>query len=106
MAIVSPITIPMEDALLHTDSHPYCSDPECPCMPDAQAIAAFFMGIEKAGTQPHRVAGIYRPDLPVPAWLLYDQTAGIVSGLPLEVCHCITVEDGKLSLCYTRAMEE
>jgi len=27
-----PIVIVCEDELIHTDSHPYCSDPTCPCM--------------------------------------------------------------------------
>jgi len=26
-----PIVIPMEDDLLHTQKHPYCDDPACPC---------------------------------------------------------------------------
>jgi hypothetical protein len=25
------IVITMEDELLHTDEHPYCDDPDCPC---------------------------------------------------------------------------
>jgi hypothetical protein len=26
-----PLTIPMEDPIIHTDEHPYCVDPTCPC---------------------------------------------------------------------------
>jgi hypothetical protein len=26
-----PITIPMEDELVHTQEHPFCDDPTCPC---------------------------------------------------------------------------
>jgi hypothetical protein len=25
------IGIPMEDEIIHTDEHPYCEDPDCPC---------------------------------------------------------------------------
>jgi len=26
-----PIIIPMEDELVHTEEHPFCDDPACPC---------------------------------------------------------------------------
>ena len=29
--MTNPIAIPMEDELIHTDEHPYCDDPTCPC---------------------------------------------------------------------------
>jgi hypothetical protein len=35
-----PIVIPMEDDLIHTADHPFCSiDPTCPCHEDHELIA-------------------------------------------------------------------
>ncbi|MBO0790002.1 MAG: hypothetical protein J2P36_03505 [Ktedonobacteraceae bacterium] len=31
------IPIPMEDAPLHTDQHPYCGDPSCSCVQEPLA---------------------------------------------------------------------
>lgn len=28
---VRPIIVPVEDPIIHTDEHPWCSDPTCPC---------------------------------------------------------------------------
>jgi len=32
--MTTPIIVPMEDELVHTDEHPTCLDPECPCKDD------------------------------------------------------------------------
>jgi hypothetical protein len=29
--MTNPIAIPMEDPIIHTDEHPFCSDVHCPC---------------------------------------------------------------------------
>lgn len=31
IAFRNPIPIMVEDAILHTDEHPFCHDPSCPC---------------------------------------------------------------------------
>lgn len=38
MHIEHPITIPMEDDPVHTDTYPFCSDLICPCKEDAETI--------------------------------------------------------------------
>ena len=34
----TPFVIPMEDPVLHTDTHPFCGDPVCPCHEDQELI--------------------------------------------------------------------
>lgn len=36
IAVLSPVAIPMEDELVHTDDHPYCNDMKCPCHNDEE----------------------------------------------------------------------
>jgi hypothetical protein len=42
----TPIVIPMEDAILHTQSHPFCSDPTCPCKEDPELLAEVALAVE------------------------------------------------------------
>ncbi len=35
----APIVIPMEDPLIHTDTHPFCPDPSCPCHVDQELLS-------------------------------------------------------------------
>ena len=35
------LVIPMEDAIEHTPSHPFCDDPDCPCHTDGQLIEEY-----------------------------------------------------------------
>ncbi|MBO0793643.1 MAG: hypothetical protein J2P36_22195 [Ktedonobacteraceae bacterium] len=35
-----PIPVPMEDELLHTEEHRFCSNPTCPCHDDPSLIAS------------------------------------------------------------------
>ena len=35
----APIVIPMEDELIHTPDHPFCSDATCPCKEDQELLA-------------------------------------------------------------------
>ncbi len=35
----APYIVLMEDPILHTDLHPFCADPHCPCHDDAQETA-------------------------------------------------------------------
>ena len=37
--VQTPIVIPMEDVILHTQSHPFCSDPTCPCKEDPELLS-------------------------------------------------------------------
>ncbi len=32
----TPIVIPMEDPIVHTQNHPFCSDTTCPCHADPE----------------------------------------------------------------------
>jgi len=42
----TPIVIPMEDDILHTQSHPFCSDPTCPCKEDPELLAGVALAVE------------------------------------------------------------
>lgn len=39
MPIQHPIPIPMEDPIIHTVEHPFCSDPTCPDKDDPELLA-------------------------------------------------------------------
>jgi len=43
----TPIVIPMEDDILHTQSHPFCSDPSCPCHEDPELLANVAQAVEQ-----------------------------------------------------------
>jgi len=47
-----PIAIPMEDPIIHTDSHPYCDDPTCPCQTDVEPVPIDYDELEQTGTHP------------------------------------------------------
>ena len=36
--MMNPIAIPMEDPIIHTQEHPFCPDPLCPCHDDREAV--------------------------------------------------------------------
>ncbi len=42
-----PIVIPMEDPILHTQSHPFCSDPTCPCKEDPELLSDVAHAVEQ-----------------------------------------------------------
>jgi hypothetical protein len=42
-----PIVIPMEDDILHTQSHPFCSDPTCPYHEDAELLSDVAQAVEQ-----------------------------------------------------------
>ncbi len=43
-----PIVVPMEeDALLHTQEHPFCSDPSCPCKEDSELLSDVAQAVEQ-----------------------------------------------------------
>jgi hypothetical protein len=42
-----PIVILMEDDILHTQSHPFCSDPTCPCHEDAELLSDVARAVEQ-----------------------------------------------------------
>ncbi len=41
-----PITIPMEDELVHTKTNPFCSDPTCPDKNDPKLLAEVARQVE------------------------------------------------------------
>ncbi len=43
----TPIVIPMEDDILHTQSHPFCSDPSCPCHDDQELLSDVAHAVEQ-----------------------------------------------------------
>jgi hypothetical protein len=47
MAIASetpePITILCDDEIVHTDTHPFCSDGTCPCHQDQDCVNQFLL---------------------------------------------------------------
>ncbi len=43
----TPIVIPMEDDILHTQSHPFCSDPTCPCHEDQELLSDVAHAVEQ-----------------------------------------------------------
>ncbi len=42
-----PIVIPMEDGILHTQSHPFCSDSTCPCHEDPELLSDVAQAVEQ-----------------------------------------------------------
>lgn len=42
-----PIAIPMEDELIHTQEHPFCSDAKCPCKEDPKLLSDIARAIEQ-----------------------------------------------------------
>ena len=43
-----PIVIPMEDDILHTQEHPFCSiDPSCPCHEDPGLLSDIAQAVEQ-----------------------------------------------------------
>ncbi len=42
-----PIVILMEDDILHTQSHPFCSDPTCPCHEDQELLSDVAHAVEQ-----------------------------------------------------------
>ncbi len=48
-----PIVIPMEDDIIHTQEHPFCSDPSCPCHEDSALLSDVAQAVEQ---------GLFTPD--------------------------------------------
>ncbi len=42
-----PIVILMEDLIIHTDDHPFCGDPTCPCAEDPELLAELAHQVEE-----------------------------------------------------------
>jgi hypothetical protein len=42
-----PIVIPVEDELLHTREHPFCSDPTCTCKEDSELLSDVARAVEQ-----------------------------------------------------------
>jgi hypothetical protein len=43
-----PLIVPMEDEIIHTDDHPFCSiDPTCGCHEDPELIAEVNEAVEQ-----------------------------------------------------------
>jgi len=42
-----PVVIPMEDELLHTQDHPFCSVPTCPCKEDNELRSDVAQAVEQ-----------------------------------------------------------
>ena len=43
----SILIVLMEDPLIHTDAHPFCSDPACPCHEDQELVAEVALAVEQ-----------------------------------------------------------
>jgi len=43
----TPIVLPMEDDILHTQSHPFCSDLTCPCHEDAELLSDLAQAVDQ-----------------------------------------------------------
>jgi hypothetical protein len=41
-----PTVIPMEDDLIHTQQHPFCSDPVCSCKEDPELLSDVARAVE------------------------------------------------------------
>jgi hypothetical protein len=48
----TPIVIPMEDPILHMKSHPFCSDPTCPCHEDSELLSVVAQAVEQGPLTP------------------------------------------------------
>jgi len=113
--MLNPITIVEEQIVLtqHTAENGYrCSDLTCICHSEPEQeftreqIIAWFGHIVRNDTASHRIIGVYRlTDIGAPAWIIFDQTVGIVTQMPLEVAHVVVVRNGKLSMCATEEVK-
>jgi len=111
--MMNPITILQEQIVLtaHTAENGYrCSDPQCPCHAEQEftreQISVWFGHIVRNDTASHRIVGVYRlTDIGAPAWIIFDQTVGIVTQIPLEVAHVVVVRNGKLSMCASEELK-
>ena len=55
--IQHPIPILMEDPIIHTAEHPFCSiDPSCPCHDDPELIAEVHLKVEQGLLTPDEAA--------------------------------------------------
>ena len=55
-----PIMIPMEDPIIHTDDHPFCRDPPCPCAEDPELLAELAHQIEEGLLTPAEATNIVK----------------------------------------------
>ncbi len=55
-----PIMIPMEDPIIHTDDHPFCGDPTCPCTEDSELLAELAHQVEEGLLTPAEATNIVK----------------------------------------------
>lgn len=60
LPIIPPIAIPMEDPLVHTDEHPFCSDPQCPDKEDETLISELAQKVRDGLLTPEEADRTYR----------------------------------------------
>lgn len=67
-----PIAIPMEDPIIHTDEHPFCSDCSCPChdIQDGQYYELIAKPLLGGLMTPEEANRLYFGELP-----LYEQAS-------------------------------
>ena len=54
-----PLVIPLEDGLIHTDEHPFCSiDSTCPCHDDPDRIAAVAEAVVRGELTPDEATNL------------------------------------------------
>ncbi len=54
-----PIVVPMEDDLIHTQQHPFCStDPACPCHEDPELLSDVAQAVEQGLLTPDEATRI------------------------------------------------
>jgi hypothetical protein len=53
------LTIPV-DEIIHTDEHPFCSDPTCPCKSDQEAIQVVAQQVTDGLLTPCEADRLYR----------------------------------------------
>jgi hypothetical protein len=56
--VQTPIVIPMEDDILHTQSHPFCSDPTCPCKEDPELLSDVAQVVEQGLLTPEEATQV------------------------------------------------
>jgi hypothetical protein len=49
----TPIVIPVEDDILHTQSHPFCGDSTCPCHEDQELLSDVAQAVEQGLLTPY-----------------------------------------------------
>ena len=55
-----PIIILLEDPIIHTDDHPFCGDPTCPCTEDPALLAELAHQVEDGLLTPAEATNIVK----------------------------------------------